>query len=334
VYFLKQAGANADLLEVATDGDGSPRRVMSGVQGGSSLSASAGGLLYTSETRSANLWKLSLPSQTHASAPGPAQAITQGTVTLADPAVSPDGTRIAYEAEETSSAEAGSRSSIHVLSLESGKTQQLTFLQGLARSPAWSPDGQSIAFGSTDGGTPHVWVTPASGGTPRSLRQTRPSTNLKVTWAPGRDILYQQADVTNYRLIELATETERPLIHGPTGYVLQARYSPDASQVAVLRNPGKPPLVLSLVSLTSGAERILTSTTVFPFGWSYDGRWIYAHDGRRALTRVSAADGSQQSLARVQGVPESCSVAPDGRFLVCAVVQSTSDLWHVVDLPR
>jgi TolB protein len=59
-----------------------------------------------------------------------------------EPAVSPDGLQLAYEAA------VGSSLKLFVRSLASGATQQITSGTSDDFSPAWSPDGTEMAFAS------------------------------------------------------------------------------------------------------------------------------------------------------------------------------------------
>jgi len=80
--------------------------------------------------------------------------------------LSPDGKQVAYavswvngEADKETE-----HSAIWLLTLDSGETRQLT--SGTARdgAPTWSPDGKRIAFLSSRGEKPQIYVIPVDGG--------------------------------------------------------------------------------------------------------------------------------------------------------------------------
>jgi TolB protein len=93
-----------------------------------------------------------------------------------------------------------------------GEPIQLTFLEhATTASPAWSPDGQRIAFISDQNGTPRVWIISANGGAAHVLENTNASaTNSKLAWWPGSDIVYQQPGYWNVLRINDKTHEENP----------------------------------------------------------------------------------------------------------------------------
>ena len=93
---------------------------------------------------------------------------------------SPDGTRFAYVGGS-----GGVPSDIHVATIAADGT--LSDDRGLATdpavdgSPAWSPDGRSIAFASNRSGNDDIWVVAADGtGTPRQL-----TADTASDWVPA-----------------------------------------------------------------------------------------------------------------------------------------------------
>jgi len=98
------------------------------------------------------------------------------------PAVSPDGTRLAYLSNNQ---DAGGVD-LMVLALSGG--EPVTLATGVEGSefPSWSPDGRSVAFAA---GSPlQVWVVSAAGGEPRAVS---PPGGDYPAWSPdGRWIAY------------------------------------------------------------------------------------------------------------------------------------------------
>jgi dipeptidyl aminopeptidase/acylaminoacyl peptidase len=82
-----------------------------------------------------------------------------------DPQWSPDGTRLAFAAEETDKPllESGG---IYAVATNGGELARISDLPGLYRLPRWSPDGRRIAFSGSqnDAEMPKIRISPAAGG--------------------------------------------------------------------------------------------------------------------------------------------------------------------------
>ena len=75
------------------------------------------------------------------------------------PAISPDGTRIAFS----------TKGDLWVVSVDGGEARPLTSHTGYEKMPVWSPDGQWIAFASDRHGNFDVFVVASAGGRARRL---------------------------------------------------------------------------------------------------------------------------------------------------------------------
>ena len=112
------------------------------------------------------------------------------------PHVSPDNSRIAF------SSLGHDGWSVRMYSLDLGRP--VTFPAGTAGNtnltPAWSADGQKLAFSSSRSGDSAIWVTDVSGGNPKKLTSFagpdvsptwNPRTNAQIAWVSGRTGLPQ-----------------------------------------------------------------------------------------------------------------------------------------------
>jgi Tol biopolymer transport system component len=216
----------------------------------------------------------------------------------------------------------------------------------------WSPDGREIAFASDEGGKPRVWVVNADGASPRALKTRDLSESFELAWSPGDRVIYQQADNRNYSVVDPRTERQATLVKdGSVGWMSSPVPSPDGMKVAVAWNryPARGIYVIS----ADGSEVPIhqppqkSDSDPFPIGWSSDGRFIYAVDGKRAAYRGVTAP-FEETLTGVRilklpvngGRPDtimtvpfeevgSITVFPDGLKFVCAVYSSRSDVWVV-----
>ena len=141
---------------------------------------------------------------------GEARQVTQGEYDHAGPAWSPDGALLAYTGDASPDADLDERNDLWIIRADgTGSPRRLTQRIGAVESPAWSPDGRSIAYFGHDGACggatlPQVWVATAAGGTPVCVTRgyegsighhigsdVRPQPGLGgVTWSPRGDRLY------------------------------------------------------------------------------------------------------------------------------------------------
>jgi Tol biopolymer transport system component len=161
----------------------------------------------------------------------------------------PDGSQIIYYGYE------GGRNDIWMIDIDGNNLRSLT--DGLAdekqsqctfacHTPAFSPDGKTIAFHADHEGARNVWVMDADGNNPRQLTTTSSSSDISnylPSWSPdGRIIFQAERPVamtirTDIRMInpdgsdEITLFTE--VAHGGP-FV----WSPDGTQVAVHSQQG------------------------------------------------------------------------------------------------
>jgi Tol biopolymer transport system component len=91
------------------------------------------------------------------------KVLIEGALSRTEPVWSPDGQMIAFAWKDSvlpnghwSPDSETWRGNIWVIHVPSGKAQQVTFIQGAARQPTWSPDGRLLAFLTHDG---HIGLT-------------------------------------------------------------------------------------------------------------------------------------------------------------------------------
>jgi Tol biopolymer transport system component len=169
-----------------------------------------------------------------------------------DPAVSPDGTRLAFTRITEGNADiwvcrldgsdelrvtehaarddapdwspdgtrlvfASTRSGakdLYVMHLDgSTPARRLTDLAGREDDPAWSPDGTTIAFTALEGGREAIGLIPSEGGEPRFLR-LHDAGLADPSWSPdGREIVAVTDATGDHDLVVLDVRTERKRPH-------------------------------------------------------------------------------------------------------------------------
>jgi len=127
---------------------------------------------------------------------------------VADPRLSPDGSRVAYQVWSIDKDANEYRGAIWVAPID-GSEEPRAFTSGEKRDglPRWSPDGRWLAFASNRGDDPktpaNLYVIPAAGGEARRLTELKESVE-GIVWSPDssrlaitarvRDAAYEEDD--------------------------------------------------------------------------------------------------------------------------------------------
>ena len=103
-----------------------------------------------------------------------------------DPAVSPDGSQIAYASHQNGYWD------IYLLELKSGRQSRVTDTPAFDGSPTWSPDGQFLAFESYTSDGMQIFIHSLANPTQAPVQLTfAPGQNFSPAWSPqGREIAF------------------------------------------------------------------------------------------------------------------------------------------------
>jgi len=189
----------------------------------------------------------------------------------------------------------GERSHLYLFDLDAKKAEILTPGKFEEESPAWSPDGQHIAFMRTHGEgdvdkmpNRDLFVVEAKAGAqPRRLTTTTTEESGRPAWSPdGRQIAYLLGEEVKY-----------------SAY--------DQSQLMVIPASGGAPR-----HLTQALDRPVSGAS-----WSADGATLYftiTDDRAVHLGKVAASGGPVQRLVEGRRVISNLSPGPDGSFAALA----------------
>jgi Tol biopolymer transport system component len=245
-----------------------------------------------------------------------------------DPALSPDGTLIAYVSDESGQPD------LWVIDARGGNALRLTDDAAADRNPAWMPDGSAVIFESERSGRAAIWRVPRLGG---AATLVLPHGCDPAISRDGRTIAYADNPPGGALRIAVAPlqrpDEARFLTADDTGLWSHRHpaFSPDGRTICYSDERD-----LWLVPVEGGKRRHLTTHGVVDVepAWSPDGRWVYfasVRSGSLALWRVAAAGGEPTRLTLGNGPERRPSVSSDGSRLVYSTFVNDPDL-VLVDL--
>lgn len=242
--------------------------------------------------------------------------------------LSPDGSHAAYTVTHVDAEKETEYSAIWLMNLDTGDTRQFT--SGTARDadPQWSPDGKRIAFLSTRGEKPQIYVIPVDGGEARAVTKLKQGTGGGIAWSPdGTQIAFTAPTVEEPRDMAKPYRVTRHVYR-----FNDMEYLDDVVQS------------LYVVNVDSGEARRLTDDQLLNTTpqWSPDGTEILlissmypdthkSFYGRLRVVKVE--NGETRTLTDEWGQVAAAGWLPDGKRIAFdgvphgKVVGSKTDLW-------
>ncbi len=127
--------------------------------------------------------------------------LTRGYSPARAPALSRDGTRLAFQSRKDGNWE------IYVLDLTSGDITRLTNDMAYDGAPTWSPDGKQVAFESYRSKDLDIWRMNADGTGLTNLTPDEPAYDFAPTWSPdGKTIVYVSWATGNKQLFSMTPD--------------------------------------------------------------------------------------------------------------------------------
>lgn len=223
------------------------------------------------------------------------------------PAIAPGGNRVAYVMR--TSRDLGY--DLYVRATAESPGIRLTDTEANDFSPAWSPDGGSLAFVRFDDESCAVMIMPADGGQPRKVAECPNGGVSFLDWAPDGEwiafsSLRKGAEVITLHEVSVGTGEVRPIEYDarPASHDIHPRYSPDGRLLAFQRRIGGYNEIF-VVPRSGGEVRRVThfEGKVLGADWWNDGRSLVVssdHGGLRGLWRVGL-DGSGEIFLGLPG---------------------------------
>jgi len=252
-----------------------------------------------------------LASREPAAEPPPASirfvAMTSGPLNESDPALSPDGSRLAF-AMRPDPSEAG-QADIYMTTGAGHTPERITAHPADDRYPAWSADGSTLAFTRIDGRTCDIMLMSMADRRERRLAACGNFEEPRLSWSRDGDWLVESFapgtdPIRGWQIARVATANgvRETLTLPPPGTLgdHSPTVSPDGSRIAFVRGINGATADIFMMPIGGGSPTRLTfdNQDLVGLDWSADGgSLVYATDraGGYTIWRVGT-DGTNPTL--------------------------------------
>lgn len=238
-------------------------------------------------------------------------------------------TRIAY-VTSTRTAEGRVQNQLKIADADGHNPQTIVTSREPLMSPAWSPDGQQLAYVAFERGRSIIWVQNVTTSERRQIA-AYPGINGAPAWSPdGEKIALTLSKNGNpdIFILTLSTGALRTLTHH-TGIDTEPAWSPDGQDLVFTSDRGGSPQLYQ-IPVQGGRARRLT------FEGGYNARAAYAPDGSHIVLVTRVAGRYRIGLLDVQRgdlrllsngeLDESPGFAPNGDLVLYASRQDGRDV--------
>lgn len=222
-----------------------------------------------------------------------------------DPAVSPDGTRVAFSA----------RGWIWALDVATGRAARVTDGAEMDFRPAWSPDGSRLAFVRDDGLDTWIVVRDLDDGTEETING--PGLDLDPVFTPAGELIYSAATENG---LDLHRGDGAPLT-AYRGIELRPTLMSGGDLLVYLRKAGTNRVVVR--DLESGEEDVLASGGIqsqmrpaaHPNGHDVAYNWATEDGYELRIVNVNGPDRPVRLTTGERGLPLSPTWGPEGDWI-------------------
>ncbi|HQR45811.1 MAG TPA: protein kinase [Thermoanaerobaculia bacterium] len=254
---------------------------------------------------------------------GPPRQLTSAPGWEAEPALSPDGTLVAYSSNASGNPE------IWVVDADGGEPLRLTNGPGLNRRPVWLPNGREIAFTSEREGVSSVWKISRLGGSPTPILEDGDSPAISPDGTRLAFVRRAPGGLPRIWVAPLGDPSKAERVTGDTDGELEHRdpsWSPDGRQLcyADFHN-------LWLIPAGGGRARKLTHDGKWDRepAFSPDGAFVFFSSYRvqpQSIWRVALDGSPPERILAGAGVSNHPSFSPDGTQLLFSSVAPDRDV--------
>ena len=307
LYFSSDRGGSMNLWRMPISeksgkvrGPAEPVTTPASYSGYISLSRDGRRMIYSQKADTSNLYHVAFDPARETVLGQPA-AITQGSKTNLNPALSPDGQWVAFYAS-------GKHEDIFLIRTDGTGLRQITDDSYKDRKPTWSPDGTLISFFSDRSGKFQIWTVRPDGSGLRQMTN-EPTSALNGSLVSGRHaVRFPNAGTIRFRgtgagggHIEVGdrTKARSPSSSEPAGRVPR-------SLVVVARRPAAGP---PSVHLGGRAGRHIRLRYRFPRPSAGGGFRLYARTGSRIPAACFSAEQESSSCSTFDRAPSGSLIA-------------------------
>lgn len=252
-----------------------------------------------------------------------------------DPALSPDGTQLAFAGR----APEAQRFNLYIKTLDAELPLQLTHTEADDVKPTWSPDGRQLAFTRLQEGTCKVMLLPVPGGPARELIPCGIESQPTLAWSPDGSALIladRPQKAQPYQLVQVDVDTrEKTVLTTPPSTAIGDRYavfSPNRQHIAFIRTAATGIQEVHAYAIKTKVVKALTrdAAKIRGLAWKSDGALVFSssRSGGFSLWSLSFADGRMQWLGSEQNAFYP-TAAQQSHEMVYARMSGTVNLWRV-----
>jgi Tol biopolymer transport system component len=259
------------------------------------------------------------------------------------PALSPDGTEVAFVGTDA----IGGESALFVQAVEGGGSTRRRLASGPGSAPVWSPDGRTIAFARRTGTGSGIYLIPADGSNSlgrRILAGDWDHANLaRLSWS-GDTLAFSEPDAPGgpHHISLLTLEngavrratTPPPTAAGAAGDFWPV-FSPDGRMLAFVRSDKYLTENLYVTLLDGASPRLLATgqSRIQGLTWTPDGgEIVYSANRtggfRMSLWRIAVTGGSPRPVHEADADALDPSIARQGRRLVYTHAMFDTNIWR------
>lgn len=256
-----------------------------------------------------------------------------------DPAWSPSGAEMAYTTDRSGHQEIWLRS-------QKGDFERPLVTPGdfgtgqseILSAPAFSPDGQRIAFSRAGSDGYQIWITAVAGGSPIQLTPVLASSGAQdwPSWSPdGVWVGYAATTKGNWSLVKMRVGARTPpdVVTADILPFSHVQWAPDGNWIAYNARSG-----LSIISPDGKSARVLHEQAWMAFTWAADSQRVFGirqSDDLKHLTftSVDIRSGTEHvhspdfMPAPVAGQPVRGITRVSPTTFIASIVRVRSDVW-------